>query len=102
MKIYQILISDFENPDTRHVHIDDYKSRLIFDSSVLEYFSFSTLLDEDYLNIKPGAIHGQENGIELLVDVETFEYGLFPKSARGFILALSDAGERPMIRQEGK
>ena len=65
-------------------------------------FPFGNLLDEDYLNIKPGAIHGQENGIELLVDVESFEYGLFPKSARGFILALSDAGERPMIRQEGE
>ena len=34
MKFYQILISDFENPDTRHVHVDDYKSRLIYDISI--------------------------------------------------------------------
>ena len=33
----------------------------------------------DYLNIKPGAKNGQRNGLSLLVDVDSFEYGDYPK-----------------------
>ena len=49
-----------------------------------------------------GAKNGQKNGLSLLIDVDSFEYGQYPKSARGFILALSSMSERPMVRQEGK
>ena len=59
-------------------------------------------LDEDYLNIKPGAKNGQRNGLQLLLDVDAFEYEFFPKSSKGFIIALSSAGERPMVRQNGE
>ena len=48
-----------------------------------------------------GAKNGQRNGLSLLIDVDSFEYGQYPKSARGFILALSSMSERPMVRQEG-
>ena len=58
-------------------------------------------LDEDYLNIKPGARNGQRNGLTILLDVDAFEYEFFPKSSKGFIVALSSAGERPMVRQNG-
>ena len=33
----------------------------------------------DYLNIQPGAKNGQRNGLSLLVDVDSFEYGDYPK-----------------------
>ena len=33
----------------------------------------------DYLNIEPGAKNGQRNGLSLLVDVDSFEYGDYPK-----------------------
>ena len=33
----------------------------------------------DYLNIAPGAKNGQRNGLSLLVDVDSFEYGDYPK-----------------------
>ena len=58
-------------------------------------------LDEDYLNIKPGARNGQRNGLTILLDIDAFEYEFFPKSSKGFIVALSSAGERPMVRQNG-
>ena len=58
-------------------------------------------LDEDYLSIKPGARNGQRNGLTILLDVDAFEYEFFPKSSKGFIVALSSAGERPMVRQNG-
>ena len=58
-------------------------------------------LDSDYLNIEPGARNGQRNGLTLLIDVDAFEYEFFPKSSKGFIIALSSAGERPMVRQNG-
>ena len=64
--------------------------------------NLSLYLDEDYLNIKPGARNGQRNGLTLLLDVDAFEYELFPKSSKGFIIALSSAGERPMVRQNGE
>ena len=67
----------------------------------IQFSSFSLYLDEDYLNIKPGARNGQRNGLTLLIDVDAFEYEFFPKSSKGFIIALSSAGERPMVRQNG-
>ena len=53
------------------------------------------------MNIKPGARNGQRNGLTILLDVDAFEYEFFPKSSKGFIVALSSAGERPMVRQNG-
>ena len=40
----------------------------------------------DYLNIEPGAKNGQRNGLSLLVDVDSFEYGDYPKVCRYLIL----------------
>ena len=48
-----------------------------------------------------GTKNGQKNGLELLVDVESFEYSYYPRGGRGFIIGLSDLGERNIIRQEG-
>lgn len=62
---------------------------------------FILFVDKDYLEIKPGARSGQKNGLTMLLDVESFEYGKFPRSAKGFILALSLSGERPLIRNNG-
>ena len=53
------------------------------------------------LTLQVGTKNGQKNGLELLVDVESFEYSYYPRGGRGFIIGLSDLGERNIIRQEG-
>ena len=52
-------------------------------------------------NLIVGTKNGQKNGLELLIDVESFEYSYYPRGGRGFIVGLSDLGERNIIRQEG-
>ena len=42
-----------------------------------------------------------ENGLQLLVDVESFEYSYFPRSSEGFDVALSDSRDRSVVRQQG-
>ena len=53
------------------------------------------------ITLQVGTKNGQKNGLELLVDVESFEYSYYPRGGRGFIIGLSDLGERNIIRQEG-
>ena len=53
------------------------------------------------LSLVLGTKNGQKNGLELLLDVESFEYSYYPRGGRGFIVGLSDLGERNIIRQEG-
>lgn len=93
---------DFENELTKNIDVSEYKSKHLYTFMFPFYFLLSLYLDEDYLNIKPGARNGQRNGLTLLLDVDAFEYELFPKSSKGFIIALSSAGERPMVRQNGE
>merc|ERR1712106_646066 len=50
---------------------------------------------------KPGARNGIKNGISFLIDVETYEYAFFPRSAKGFTIALSDSRDRPVVSQQG-
>jgi hypothetical protein len=42
-----------------------------------------------------------ENGLRLLVDVETFEYSYFPSGSEGLNVALSDSRDRSIVRQQG-
>ena len=91
---------DFENNATKNIDVSQYQSKYAPYTCLVLVYIFM-YLDEDYLNIKPGARNGQRNGLTILLDVDAFEYEFFPKSSKGFIVALSSAGERPMVRQNG-
>ena len=58
-------------------------------------------LAEDFLSIEPNSRNGMENGLRLLVDVETFEYSYFPRGSEGFNIALADSRDRAIVRQQG-
>lgn len=53
------------------------------------------------MNIKPGARNGVKNGLTFLINVEAFEYSFFPRSGKGFMVALADTRDRPVVRQQG-
>jgi len=55
---------DFVNQKTKDLPTDQYTA-------------------EDFLSIQPNSKAGMENGLRLLVDVETFEYSFFSKRFRG-------------------
>jgi len=48
-----------------------------------------------------GSKNGIENGLMLLMDVETFENAHYPRKADGLIVALSGNLERPLVGQSG-
>ena len=56
----------------------------------------------DFLSIEPHAKNGMENGLRLLVDVESFEYSYFPRGSEGFNIALADSRDRAVVRQQGR
>ena len=86
---------DFENEDTRDKPASDYTSKG-------EYSSHINLVPAaEFLAIPPGARNGVANGLELLLDVEAFEYAYFPSSSKGFTMALSGSLVRPVVRQQG-
>ena len=53
------------------------------------------------MHLRPGARNGVKNGLNFLIDVEAFEYSFFPRSGKGFTVALSDSRDRPVVRQQG-
>ena len=59
-------------------------------------------LDREMFSIPFGAKNGVKNGLELLVDTEAAEYAFFPHSSKGFIIAVSDGYERPVLSQQGR
>ena len=56
----------------------------------------------DFLAIPVGTSNGVENGLELLLDVEAFEFAYFHSSSKGFSLAFSGPLVRPVVRQQGE
>ena len=52
-------------------------------------------------NIPKGAKNGLQNGLKLVLDVEHYDYGYFPRGARGFRVALSAATDQAVINQDG-
>ena len=69
---------------------------------MVNFFQAFSYLAEDYMDIQPGARNGVKNGITFLIDVEDFEYSFFPRSGKGFSIALADSRDRPIVRQQGK
>ncbi len=44
---------------------------------------------------------GDLNGIELLMDLESYEYSYYPRGSKGFLIAVSDPYDRAVMRQKG-
>ena len=113
---------DFDDPLTRNISVKDYKS-LINNLDNMNWFDLLWhFSDKQFLNITAGAKNGQKNGLTLLLDVDSFEYSFYPRSAKGFVIGLSSTGEvsgdlnkycnnkfsdnknilkRPVVRQQG-
>jgi hypothetical protein len=71
------------NPDTRNVH-----------SSQMDNHLFHT--------IPKGVKNGIQNGLQLLLDVESFDQAYFSRSAKGFRIALTNAMDKPVINLGGQ
>jgi hypothetical protein len=42
-----------------------------------------------------------QNGLKLVLDVESYDYAYFPRGAKGFRVALSAATDQAVINQDG-
>jgi len=54
-----------------------------------------------YHKIPTGAKNGLQNGLKLVMDVENFDYAYFPRGAKGFRVALTNALDQAVINQDG-
>ena len=73
---------DFENEATKNKPAREYSN-------------------DEFWSIKAGAKNGIKNGLELLLDAESHEYSYFPRSSKGFMVAISGPYVRPVVRQQG-
>ena len=54
-----------------------------------------------YHTIPTGAKNGLQNGLKIVLDVENFDYAYFPRGAKGFRVALTNALDQAVINQDG-
>ena len=54
-----------------------------------------------YHGIPSGAKNGLQNGLKIVLDVENFDYAYFPRGAKGFRVALTNALDQAVINQDG-
>jgi hypothetical protein len=73
---------DFVNPKTKDLNPKQYSS-------------------EDFHSIPKGVKNGLKYGLKILLDLESFNYAYFPRESQGFLVALSDASDQPVINQDG-
>ena len=73
---------DFENEATKNKPAREYTNK-------------------EFWSIPAGAKNGLKNGLELLLDTESHEYSYFPRSSKGFMVAISGPYVRPVVRQQG-
>ena len=59
------------------------------------------LSNSEYHKIPRGAKNGLQNGLKLVMDVENFDYAYFPRGAKGFRVALTNALDQAVINQDG-
>ena len=55
-------------------------------------------LIEFYHNLKADALHGEANGVEILLDAEQFNYNLFHSDEAGFKIALHHHLDKPVFQ----
>jgi hypothetical protein len=58
-------------------------------------------LDESWLVQPKGSQNGEIGGLEVLLDVEKFEFTYSGKDSQGFRIAFVDQRDKPMIIQDG-
>ena len=58
--------------------------------------------EDRYINKPRGVRNGVKNGLKILLDVEGFDYAYYPRAAKGFMVAVSDAAGKAIIEQQGK
>jgi hypothetical protein len=61
----------------------------------------SNYTSEHFHSIPSGTENGVPKGLKLILDVESFEYAYFPRSSRGFKVAITDARDKAVISQDG-
>ena len=74
---------DLVNPETRNVN------SLQLDTSL-------------YHEIPKGVKNGMQNGLTLVLDVESFDHAYFTRSSKGFRIALTNALDKPVINLGGQ
>ena len=55
-----------------------------------------------YHEIPKGVKNGIQNGLTLVLDVESFDHAYFSRSAKGFRIALTNALDKPVINLGGQ
>ena len=63
---------------------------------------FSELDRTLYHEIPKGVKNGIHNGLTLVLDVESFDHAYFPRSSKGFRIALTNALDKPLINLGGQ
>ena len=61
----------------------------------------NTVSSSYYHNIPRGAKNGLQNGLKLVLDVESFDYAYFPRGAKGFRVAIASALDQAVVNQDG-
>ena len=53
----------------------------------------------DYHSVPKGMRNGKKNGLEVVIDVESFEYAYFPRQSIGFAAVVADARDKVVVQQ---
>ena len=61
----------------------------------------NNLDDVWYHKIPKGAKNGLQNGLKVVLDVESFDYAYFVRGAKGFRVAIADALDQAVVNQDG-
>ena len=63
-----------------------------------EPFNRNISLENLYHNLKANALHGEQNGLDIVLDAEQFNYAYHQSNAAGFKLSLNHHSDKPMIQ----
>ena len=55
----------------------------------------------DYHSVPKGMRNGIQNGLEVVIDVESFENAYFPRQAIGIAAVVADARDKVVVQQSG-
>ena len=58
----------------------------------------NTTYEDLYHNLKANALHGEQNGLEIVLDAEQFNYAYHRSNSAGFKVALHHHSDKPMIQ----
>ena len=88
--------------DTEKYHTDFGSCCLITPLLNLELKKTSKeIIGMDYHSVPKGMRNGMQNGLKIVIDVESFEYAYFPRQSIGFAAVVSDARDKVVVQQSG-